>query len=124
MVKAIRADPVETPQKVPSYLCLHWLFYLRKPRVNLPILFRLIIPCKQYNLRSASYPILVYTDSGLKNSTPPLVLTSASGCRASENFDISNENDFFPMYAKVFVMQGKCLFYYISRPVIAINSHG
>ena len=29
---------------------------------------------------------------GLENSTRPLVFTSASGCRASENFDISSEN--------------------------------
>ena len=27
-----------------------------------------------------------------ENSTRPLVFTSASGCRASENFDISSEN--------------------------------
>ena len=30
--------------------------------------------------------------SGLENSTRSLVFTSASGCRASKNFDISNEN--------------------------------
>ena len=30
--------------------------------------------------------------TGLENSTRPLVLMSASGCRASENFDISSEN--------------------------------
>ena len=30
--------------------------------------------------------------AGLENSTPPLVFTSASGFRASENFDISTEN--------------------------------
>ena len=30
--------------------------------------------------------------SGLENSTSPLVFTSAWGCRASENFDISSEN--------------------------------
>ena len=33
-----------------------------------------------------------YTGAGLENSTRPLVFTSASGCRASENFDISSEN--------------------------------
>ena len=32
---------------------------------------------------------------GLENSTRPLVFTSASGCRASENFDISSENQIF-----------------------------
>ena len=30
--------------------------------------------------------------SGLENITGPLVFTSASGCRASENFDSSREN--------------------------------
>ena len=29
---------------------------------------------------------------GLENSTRLFVFTSASGCRASENFDISSEN--------------------------------
>ena len=36
--------------------------------------------------------------TGLENSTHPHVFTSASGCRASENFDISSENQFFPIY--------------------------
>ena len=30
--------------------------------------------------------------AGLENSTRLLVFTSASGCRASENFDTSSEN--------------------------------
>ena len=34
---------------------------------------------------------------GLENSTRPLVFTSASGCRASENFDISSENYIFSL---------------------------
>ena len=34
------------------------------------------------------------TVSGLEKSTRPLVFTSAIGCRASENFDISSENYF------------------------------
>ena len=29
---------------------------------------------------------------GLENCTRPLVFTSASGCRASENFDISSKS--------------------------------
>ena len=37
--------------------------------------------------------------SGLENSTRPLVFMSASGCRASENFDFTSENQFFPIYA-------------------------
>ena len=44
--------------------------------------------------------------SGFENSTRLLEFTSASGCRASENFDISSKNEFFPKY----VMQGKYLF--------------
>ena len=32
--------------------------------------------------------------TGLENSTRPLVFTSASGCRASENFDVSSEHYF------------------------------
>ena len=35
--------------------------------------------------------ILYQEKPGLENSTRPLVFTSASGCRASENFDISSE---------------------------------
>ena len=45
--------------------------------------------------------------SGLENSTRPLVFTSASGCRASENFDISSENYFFPIYANTFCDAGQ-----------------
>ena len=47
--------------------------------------------------------------SGLENCTRPLVFTSASGCRASENIYISSENYFSPYIANNFVMQGKCL---------------
>ena len=36
--------------------------------------------------------VAAVTIAGLENSTRPLVFTSASGCRASENFDISSEN--------------------------------
>ena len=35
---------------------------------------------------------LFHCITGLENSTRPLVFTSASGCRASANFDISSEN--------------------------------
>ena len=35
---------------------------------------------------------IISLKAGLENSTRPLVFTSASGCRASENFDISSEN--------------------------------
>ena len=45
--------------------------------------------------------------SGLENSTRPLVFTSASGCRASEYFNISSENLVFPMYANKFCDAGQ-----------------
>ena len=52
-----------------------------------------------------------FHSSGLENCTCPLVFTSASGCRASETFDISYDNYFFSPYIPIIlVMQGKCLF--------------
>ena len=55
--------------------------------------------------------------AGLKKSTRPLVLTSASGCWASENLDdFQCKLTFFPYMPIIFVMQGKCLFQDISRP--------
>ena len=39
---------------------------------------------------------------GLENCTRPLVFTSASGYRASENFDILSENYFSPIYANIY----------------------
>ena len=45
--------------------------------------------------------------SGLENSTRALVFTSGSGCRASENFDISSENQIFPIYANSFCDVGQ-----------------
>ena len=45
--------------------------------------------------------------SGLENSTRPLVFTSTSGCRASENFDIFSENFFFPIYVNNFCGAGQ-----------------
>ena len=51
-----------------------------------------------------SYIVLL---PGLENSTRPLVFTSASGCRASENYDISSENQFFPIYANSFCDAGQ-----------------
>ena len=47
--------------------------------------------------------------AGLENSTRPLVFTSASGCRASANFDISSENLIFPIYANNFCDAGQVL---------------
>ena len=50
---------------------------------NVPIKYKFSKPIFiQFNL----------TYTGLENSTRPLVFTSASGCRASENFDISSIN--------------------------------
>ena len=45
--------------------------------------------------------------TGLENSTRPLVFTSASDCRASENFDISSENKIFTIYAYIFHNAGQ-----------------
>ena len=45
--------------------------------------------------------------AGLENSTRPLVFTSASGCRASENVDISNEIYIFPIYSNNFCDAGQ-----------------
>ena len=59
---------------------------------------------------------LLKSISGLEYNTRPLVFTSASGCRASENFDISSENYFFPINAYIFVMQGEWLVSDISSP--------
>ena len=57
-------------------------------------------------------------NTGLEKSTRPLVFTSASGCRASENLDdFLGKLSFFPYMPIIFVMQGKCLFKDISRPV-------
>ena len=56
---------------------------------------------------------------GLEKSTCPLVFTSASGCRASETLDdFQCKLTFFPYMPIIFVMQGKCLFQDISRPVL------
>ena len=46
-------------------------------------------------------------NSGLENITRPLVFTSASGCRASGNFDISNENKYFPPICNNFCDAGQ-----------------
>ena len=43
----------------------------------------------------------------MENSTRLLVFTSASGCRARENFDISSENYFFSIHANIFCDAGQ-----------------
>ena len=45
--------------------------------------------------------------SGLENNTSPLVFMSTKGCRASENFEISSENQFLPIYAYNFCDAGQ-----------------
>ena len=48
--------------------------------------------------------------SGLKNSTHPLIFTSVSGSRATENFDIFfNEIKYFPIFANNFCDAGQVL---------------
>ena len=51
---------------------------------------------------SLTFTVAMVTKTGLENNTRSLVFTSASGCRASENSDISSENYFFPIYANIF----------------------
>ena len=49
--------------------------------------------CHRMNATSIG-PVVQYElpQSGLENSARPLVFTSASGCRASEIFDVSSIN--------------------------------
>ena len=47
------------------------------------------------------------TVPGLENSTRLLVFTSTKGCRASENFEIANENQNLPIYANNFCDAGQ-----------------
>ena len=51
--------------------------------------------------------LIVTILTGLENSTQPLVFTSTKGCRASENFEISSENQILPIYANNFCDAGK-----------------
>ena len=60
--------------------------------------------------------------SGLEKFTRPLVFTSASGCRASATLnDFQCKLTFFPYMPIIFVMQGKCLFQDISKPVYLLQ---
>ena len=43
----------------------------------------------------------------LENNTRQLIFTNASGYRASENFDISTENQIFSHYANTFCDAGQ-----------------
>ena len=52
------------------------------------------------------------TKCGLENSTRPLVFTSASGCKASKNFDISSKNHLSPYIANPFCNAGLILIYF------------
>ena len=45
--------------------------------------------------------------AGLENSSRPLVFTSASGCRASENLIFLMKFNFFPIYAIIFCDAGQ-----------------
>ena len=65
----------------------------------------------------ATHGSITLAPAWLENSTRPLVFTSASGCMAGGNFYISSVNQFFPICANIFVMQGKCLFSDLSKPI-------
>ena len=47
---------------------------------------------KQFEKQKEEFNGIFHASAELKNSTCPLVLTSVSGCTASENLDISTEN--------------------------------
>ena len=49
----------------------------------------------------------LFDTPGLENNTRPLIFTSTSGCRASENFDSFSENFFFPIYVNTFCNSGQ-----------------
>ena len=55
-------------------------------------MFILFIVCHAVLSVPCSLVPTCWDRAGLENITRPLVFTSASGCRASENFDISSEN--------------------------------
>ena len=55
---------------------------------------------KQFEKQKEEFNRILHASAELKNSTRPLVFTSASGCRARENVDISSEN-YPPIYAKI-----------------------
>ena len=81
-----------------SYLCLHeyclsrFRFFFSKSNFSKNF-FQGYIPSESQTVRIHFVgPNLGPTVLGLENSIRPLVFTSASGCRASENFDISSEN--------------------------------
>ena len=52
-------------------------------------------PPQQYFSHVGTGFLGLNSTTGLENSTRPLIFTSASGCKASENYDISSENQFF-----------------------------
>ena len=72
--------------------------YARVWKTKFQILFQIqcnidlfiILFCNEFNLALEDLLHMIFT--GLENSTRPFVFTSASGCRASGNFHISNEN--------------------------------
>ena len=49
----------------------------------------------------------LYYHTGLENSTHPPVFTGVLGSWASENFDITSENYFFPVYENNFCDAGQ-----------------
>ena len=53
---------------------------------------------KQFEKQEEEFNRILHASAELKNSTRPLVFTSASGCRASEKFDIPSEN-YPPIFA-------------------------
>ena len=59
--------------------------------------------------KNSRFPLIFAGGTGLENSTLPLVFTSTSGCRASENFDITSENIKKSHVANIFCDAGQVL---------------
>ena len=57
----------------------------------------------------------LHIKAGLENSTRPLVFTSASGCRASENYDIISENQIISHLCQEFLWCRASAYFQIFR---------
>ena len=71
-------------EKMPYNANIHVVFFLK---INNLGLF-----CQLIGFSDLFNTAIHIPSPGLENSTHPLIFTSASGCRASENFHISSTN--------------------------------
>ena len=78
-----------------------WLYYFKCMKMLYSV------SQKRHNMTYCGHYFHCISTSGLENSTRPLVFTSTKGCRASENFEISSENQILPIYANYFCDAGQ-----------------